>query len=237
MTAAMDTFTASRGDRHPTELAALSGVRFVSASETEEGKAWAESRIKQITGGDTVAARYMRQDFFEFRPQFKLFVAGNYRPDLHNVDDAMRRRLIILPFDHKPAQPDPELESKLKTEWPGILRWMIDGCLDWQARKLVRPEGVLAATNIYFVDQDLIAQWLADECDVEPGNHCKWEPSSALFKRWKAFSEHAGEAAGNNKAFAEAMRRRGFEYHRGTGGQRQFRGIRLRGGWEDSDGT
>jgi putative DNA primase/helicase len=81
-TAAMDTFTSSNSDRHPTELAMLHGARMVTASETEEGRAWAESRIKQLTGGDKVSARFMRQDFFEFVPQFKLTIIGNHKPVL-----------------------------------------------------------------------------------------------------------------------------------------------------------
>ncbi|MGP3779934.1 DUF5906 domain-containing protein, partial [Halanaerobium saccharolyticum] len=85
-TASMDTFVASRSDRHPTDLAMLRGARLVSASETEEGRAWAESRIKQMTGGDAISARFMRQDFFTFQPQFKLFVVGNHQPALHSVD-------------------------------------------------------------------------------------------------------------------------------------------------------
>jgi putative DNA primase/helicase len=97
-TAAMDSFTASVTDKHPTDLAMLQGARMVSASETEEGRAWAESRIKQMTGGDTIRARFMRQDFFEYRPQFKLVIVGNHKPVLRNVDDAARRRFNIIPF-------------------------------------------------------------------------------------------------------------------------------------------
>ena len=102
--AAMDTFTASRGDKHPTDLAMLRGARLVTASETEEGKAWAEARIKSLTGGDAISARFMRQDFFEFKPAFKLCIIGNHKPVLQNVDDAARRRFNIIPFTRKPAE-------------------------------------------------------------------------------------------------------------------------------------
>ena len=104
-TAGMDTFTASQHDRHPTELAALRGARLVTASETEEGRAWAEAKIKQLTGGDKIAARFMRQDFFEFNPQFKLLIVGNHQPELRTVDDAMKRRVNIVPFNRKPLEP------------------------------------------------------------------------------------------------------------------------------------
>ena len=167
--AAMDTFVASKFASHPTELAALRGARLVTASETEEGRAWAESRIKQLTGGDPVSARFMRQDFFTFRPQFKLLIIGNHRPVLSNVDEAARRRFNIIPFTRKPAVPDPELEQKLKPEWPGVLRWMIEGCLEWQRKGLIRPPSVTRETESYFADQDLLGQWLDSECDVQLG--------------------------------------------------------------------
>ena len=110
----METFTASISDRHPTELAMLRGARLVTATETEEGRAWAEARIKQMTGGDPVSARFMRQDFFTYVPQFKLLIAGNHRPALRNVDEAARRRFNIVPFLHRPERPDRQLEDKLR---------------------------------------------------------------------------------------------------------------------------
>jgi putative DNA primase/helicase len=97
-TAPIETFTAANGERHPTDLAGLRGARLVSATETEEGRRWAESRIKQLTGGDIISARFMRQDFFEFLPAFKLFIAGNHKPSLRSVDEAIRRRFHLVPF-------------------------------------------------------------------------------------------------------------------------------------------
>jgi len=226
-TAAMDTFTASHGDKHPTDLAMLRGARLVTSSETEEGRAWAEAKIKQMTGGDPITARFMRQDFFTFRPAFKLTIVGNHKPILRNVDDAMRRRFNIVPFTRKPVSPDRQLEERLRAEWPGILRWMIDGCLDWQANGLVRPASVIDATRDYFSDQDLFGQWLEQECDAEPGNPYKTETSAALFSSWRQYAERAGERAGNQKAFAENMMRRGFENFR-TKVSRGFKGIRLK---------
>ena len=99
-TAAMETFTASKNDRHPTELANLRGARMVRASETEDGRSWSETRIKQLTGGDRIPARFMRQDFFEYDPQFKLTIYGNHKPSLSSVDDAAKRRINIVPFTH-----------------------------------------------------------------------------------------------------------------------------------------
>jgi putative DNA primase/helicase len=148
-TAPIETFTATNVDRHPTELAMLRGARMVSVSETEEGRRWAESRIKQLTGGDPVSARFMRQDFFEFMPQFKLIISGNHKPGLRSVDEAIRRRFNLVPFSVTipQAERDIELSEKLKAEWPGILAWMIGGCLQWQQIGLAPPRCVTEATS------------------------------------------------------------------------------------------
>ncbi len=169
----------------------------------------------------------MRQDFFEFDPTFKLFIVGNHRPSLRNVDDALRRRLNFVPFIHKPETVDPQLEEKLKAEWPGILRWMIDGCLDWQRNGLIRPAVVTQATDVYFADQDVLGQWLDEECDAEPGNPYKMATAAELFASWRSYSINAGEKPMSQKSFADAMQKRGFERHRGTKGVRSFKGIRL----------
>lgn len=223
VTAAMETFTASQHDRHSTELAMLRGARLVTASETEEGRAWAENRIKALTGGDPITARFMRQDNFTFRPAFKLLIAGNHKPVLKNVDDAARRRFNILPFIRKPVRPDPELEAKLRSEWPGILRWMIEGAVMWQATGLVRPDAVEDETNAYFEAQDTFGQWLADECVVEIDNAHRWESAADLFHSWKNYAETRGEISGTQKAFGDRMSSRGFKGTRHT-----LHGKRLR---------
>jgi phage/plasmid primase, P4 family, C-terminal domain len=208
--ASMDTFTASKHDRHPTDLAALRGARMVTASETEEGRAWAEARIKALTGGDKISARFMRQDFFEFTPQFKLIIAGNHRPTLRNIDPAMQRRLNIVPFTRKPATPDQELETKLRAEWPGILRWAIDGALDWQLNGLIRPSSVTAATAAYFEENDLFGTFLEEMCETDPGNDRWFEPAPGFFKRWQEYAIAAGDEPGNARWLGENMARRGF---------------------------
>lgn len=223
-TAAMDTFTASKGDKHPTDMAMLRGARLVTASETEEDRAWAEARIKQLTGGDPVTARFMRQDFFTFTPSFKLTIVGNHQPMLRNVDDAARRRFNIVPFIRKPSKPDRQLEEKLKAEWPGILQWMIEGCLDWQANGLVRPASVTDATDAYFAEQDLLQQWLSERCEV--GSDW-WEGTAELFESWGTYAKAAGDVPGTMKSFGPAMRRKGFLSKR-TMAARGFSGLRLK---------
>lgn len=224
---AMTTFSASRSNAHPTELARLKGARLVTASETEKGHAWAEAKIKALTGGDRIAARFMKQDFFEFVPQFKLIVVGNHKPTMATVDDAIKRRFTIIPFTRTPTNPDRQLEQKLRNEWPMILRWMIEGCLDWQANGLLRPESVTAITEAYFDDQDLLSQWLAEKCDVEPNNPKKWDTVATLFESWAEYAIGAGEQPGSKKAFSDAMQSRGFHRDRVGKGVRTFRGVRL----------
>ena len=224
---ALDTFSAARGERHPADLAMLHGARIVIASETQEGRAWDEVRVKRLTGTDPITARFMRQDFFTFLPTFKITIVGNYAPVLNNVGDAERRRFCIVPFATKPERPDLLLEQKLKAEWPAIFAWMIAGCLDWQANGLIRPERVLQETAAYFAAQDVLGQWIADQCDAEPGNKSKWETSAVLYANWKDYAELAGEQPGSRKAFAENMKRRGFLPVPKYAG-RSFEGIRLK---------
>lgn len=237
--AAMDTFTASKFNAHSTELAMLKGARLVTASETDEGRAWAEARIKMLTGGDLITARLMRQDNFTFAPQFKLLFVGNHAPRLMNVDDAMRRRFNIIPFTNKPRSPDRYLESKLRAEAEQILGWMIEGCRKWQNSGLERPDSVSDATETYFAGQDVFKQWLDDNCRVEIGNRSLWEASAALFKDWTAYAKAAGEVPGDAVKFGSAIARHGPLPHRlaaSSGKTRGYQYVMLNQqpqGWHD----
>ena len=164
-TAPIETFTAAAGDRHSTELAMPQGARLVTTVETEQGRRWAEARIKTLTGGDRISAPFMRQGFFEFKPQFKLLIVGNHKPVLRVVDEAIRRRFNLIPFtvtipDH---EKDLTLTERLKAEWPGILQWMIDGCIAWQKTGLCPPATVSEATADYLDAEDTVSAWI-DEC-------------------------------------------------------------------------
>lgn len=145
-TAAIETFTVQKFARHTTELAALHGARLITASETEEGERWAEARIKQLTAGDEIEARFMRQDSFEFIPKFKLLISGNHKPALRSVDAAIRRRMNLIPFIveiEKRKTVNKSLLEELKPEWPGILAWMIEGTRHWLDNGLMPPAAVI----------------------------------------------------------------------------------------------
>jgi putative DNA primase/helicase len=222
----IETFTETKTDRHPTELARMRGARLVTATETEAGKHWAESRLKELTGGERIAARFMHKDFFEFTPQFKPLISGNHRPRLRSVGLAMRRRVNMIPFAVKISddERDDRLAEKLKDEWPGILQWKIDGCLAWQEQGLAPPEAVVRATDAYFAGEDGYSDWIADRCDVMAGF---WSRSSELFSSWRDWAEKAGQHAGDNKRFREEMERLGFTHrHLKTGSH--FVGLRIR---------
>lgn len=224
-TAPVETFTASSVDRHLTELARLRGARLVTAVETEEGRRWAESRIKALTGGDKIAANFMRQDHFEFVPQFKLLIAGNHKPGLRSVDEAIRRRFHLLPFavTISPEERDLKLKDKLKEEWPGILAWALRGCLDWQSQGLTPPPAVKDATAAYLEAEDATAAWLEECCERDAQS---WETSTALFISWKTWAERAGEFAGSTKRFVQTLESRGFQPKKTRTG-RGFDGLKL----------
>jgi putative DNA primase/helicase len=227
----MSTFLASHNDRHPTELAKLRGARLVIATETQAGRTWDEAKIKAITGGERLTARFMRQDFFDFDPTFKLFISGNHKPRLRNVDEAMRRRILLIPFTVQipKAERDPKLMEKLKPEWPAILRWALDGCLEWQRIGLAPPAIVTEATDKYFDSEDVFGMWISDECTVAVGNEQKWDRTSDLFESWSQYAENNGDKPGNSKAFNEAMTNRGFvACRRGSPQVRAYYGIQLK---------
>ena len=226
--APMDTFMETRTDRHPTDMAGLRGARFVAAIETEQGRRWAESKVKNLTGGDKIAARFMRQDFFEFFPQFKLFVAGNHKPAIRNIDEAMKRRLHLIPFTITvpPEKRDKHLQQKLLAERDGILAWAVQGCLEWQRiGRLDPPQQVLDATEEYFEAEDALGRWLEERCVIEANAKSL---TAELFSDWKQWADSAGEFIGSQKRFSDLLLTRGIEKWRNTTGLRGFRGLGLK---------
>ena len=227
LTADPDTFTASGMGKHLTVLARLQGARLVVAQETEQGVPWAEARIKQITGGDPITANYMRQDPFTFVPQFKLFMAGNHKPSLKAVDEAIKARFNLVPFEVTipKAERDPELPEKLKGEWSGILRWMIDGCMAWQKDGLAPPAIVQAATEDYLAAEDAFAIWNAECCKpIAYG----WTEVKELFADWSNWAKASGEHPGTLKGFRQELTKRGYKPKQDPTTRRScFEGIAL----------
>lgn len=234
VTAPIETFTASHTSGHPTDLAGLMGARLVTAVETEEGRVWAESKLKAITGGDEISARFMRQDFFTFLPKFKLMIAGNHKPCLRTVDEAIRRRFQLIPFNITilEKERDKDLSEKLESEWPAILRWMVNGCTAWMKEGLNPPKAVVEATKKYLADEDSIATWIEERCEVKEN----YEDTFAnLFKSWKEWAELMGEPIGSSKAFSGKFQSKGMQSikigHAKTSG---YKGIQVAKAMEES---
>jgi putative DNA primase/helicase len=225
----MSTFLASNTERHPTDLAKLRGARLVVAIETQKGRRWDETKIKTLTGGDKITARFMRQDFFDFTPTFKLLICGNHKPRLSSVDEAIRRRLLLVPFTVQIplAERDKDLPDKLKAEWPAILRWAIDGCLDWQRVGLAPPKLVLDATEEYFSEQDTLQQWF-DDC-TENGGEFAITRTADLFESWKDWCEKRNLKPGSEMSFSTALADKGFKKTKDPATRRMaFRDITVR---------
>ena len=225
--APMDTFMETRGDRHPTDLAGLRGSRFVGATETEQGRRWNESKIKEITGGDRVSARFMRQDFFTYVPQFKLVIAGNHKPAIRNIDEAMKRRLHLVPFTLTIPEEkrDRTLPARLLKEGDGILAWALEGCLAWQAHGLRQPKCVADATDEYFDEEDTIGEFLEEECQQHPQAR---EAVADVFERWRQRAEKRSEYIGTSRWLVQQLLRRGFERGRTTTGAKALLGLSLK---------
>jgi putative DNA primase/helicase len=242
------TFAEQKSPRHETEIARLDGARLVISQETQQGTYWDEARIKALTGGDRLVGRYMRGDYFEFDPRFKLCIVGNHKPQLRAVDDGIRRRFQLIPFDVKieESEKDRQLPEKLKAEYSGILAWMIDGCQKWQEQGLNPPECVLAATAEYLDSEDSIGCWLADMCIMpksypdDPDRQEMHRVRNAadavvtlkdLFKSWKGYAEDGHIAARNDKYLADQLAQRGFTKGRDKRGV-FLKGLRLKTGQE-----
>lgn len=235
VTAGMDVFTESKHDRHPTELAALMGARLVVAQETDEGRKWAEAKIKALTGGDPITARFMRQDFFTFFPKFTLIIAGNHKPSIQTVDEAMRRRLHLIPFTVTIPKEnrDPDLSEKLKQESSGIMKWMIDGVVEYHKEGLNPPRSVIDATEGYFEDENTLQQWIIDCCEMSPDY---WETPTGLFNSWKSYATAENFASGTNKDFKSKMESAGYRYSKTGIRGRHYVGIKVKSSYEDAKG-
>ena len=194
-------------DSHSTGITDLRGARFVTATETEEGRRFNESLVKQLTGGDPIKARRMRTDNFEFQPTHKLWMSGNHLPRINGTDHAIWRRLALLPFEVRFVI-DPTLSDRLIGETSGILAWAVQGCLDWQSSGLQIPEQVERATQDYRESQDHIGRFLADMCVVREDCHVT---SAKLRQAYEGWCAEQGDRAWTGTALGRELTNRGYE--------------------------
>ncbi|NJD37236.1 MAG: DNA primase [Geobacter sp.] len=192
------------------EIARLRGARFVAAVETDEGNRFSESLVKTLTGGDTITARFLYGEHFEFSPTFKIWLACNHKPVIRGNDHAIWRRIKLIPFnvtipDH---DQDKHLAEKLKAESAGILAWAVQGCLLWQQEGLKEPSEVVNATSVYRTEMDSLGTWIEECCDLTSG--CKTQ-SFKLYENYKDWTVDSGEENMSARTFGIKLVERGFE--------------------------
>ena len=205
--ATLDLLTDNKGmSGHTCSIAMLHNARLVTVSETEEGRNMKETFVKALTGGDRITARFMRENDFTFTPKFKIFIVSNSVPNIRKVDDAMRRRINIIPFDYKPPKPNKELPVLLRKEYGRILNWMILGCQDWLKNGMTKPKVMINATQAYFDEQDLLMRWFQHDCEIANGDATG---ASELYRSWREFMQGVGENERflNQKRFGGEMSR------------------------------
>ncbi len=222
----------------PNDVARLRGARLALMNETAQGARFDEAKLKDLTGGDTLTARFLHQEFFDFASTHRIVIRGNHKPSISGTDEGIWRRLRLVPFtatipEH---ERDPQLLSKLLAELPGILNWAIAGCLEWQGVGLKPPAIIIDAVRAYRMESDTLGRFIDEHCEVRKLAQVK---SSVFFKRYQQFSEAAGERWITSKELPHDMERRGFNrQHTNTGNV--YIGIELaateQAHWRESDG-
>jgi len=206
--AAPETFMAQTTSGARPDIARLRGARFVTTVETEDNRRLSESLVKQLTGSDTVTTRQLYRDEFEFRPQLKLFIATNHKPIIRGTDAAIWRRIRCVPFEVviPEGERDMKLEEKLMEESAGILRWAVQGCLQWQDIGLSTPEKVLTATSTYRSENDQLGEFISECCTLDPQ-----ERGHSLYAAYHVWCESSGiKYPMTKKTFSEQLQRKGF---------------------------
>lgn len=189
------------------DLARLTGARVVMSNEVQEGDRLNESLIKDLTGGESIAARFLYAEFFEYTPKFKILFAGNHQPVIRGDDTGIWRRLRLIPFTHTigEGQKDVRLPEKLRAELPGILNFALAGCLEWQREGLVMPKSMAAAGALYRVDMDVLGQWIAERCALDKGLEIK---ASAAYSNYKYWALESGFWPLSSNSFGRRLRER-----------------------------
>ncbi len=219
----------SRGDRHPTELASLHGRRFVTCSEIEDGQTFDEALTKDLTGGDPIECRRMREDFWTFQPTHKLFLAGNHKPTVRGDDEGIWRRMRLIPWlvTIPEAERDPQLPQRLRAELAGVLRWAVEGCLAWQKRGLNEPRAVREATANYREENDVLGEFFRLQVTFVSGSSI---PRKDLREAYETFCKESGMEPYGAKRFASRLREKSVKettVRRGTSVVNGWSGVRL----------
>lgn len=218
------TFVEKKGDGPRNDVARLAGARMVRSSEIGEGKRLNESLVKSLTGQDTIAARYLYSEAFEFRPTFKLWLAANHKPVIRGTDHAIWRRVRLIPFTVtiRDDEKDETLKDRLLGELPGILQWAISGCESWLESGLNPPEVVTIATAAYKNESDILGSFLEECCELSPALEVSATELYTAYKRW---AHENGEFELSQTAFGRRIEERGFDVRKN--GVKYRKGLRL----------
>ena len=225
-----DLLLTRNGEAHPTERATLWGCRLAAASELPANRGLAEALVKQLTGGDTISARFIGKDFFEFKPSHTLWVSTNNRPVVRESGNGIWRRVLLIPWTVTPSTPDTTLPHRVREELAGVLAWIVRGCIQWQAEGLAAPESVRAATAEYRAESDVLGLFLADRTTSEPeypGGNVR-VLAGAIYKAYVAWCADSGLRHDTQTAFGRELGQRGFDSVKGSGGTAWRVGLRLR---------
>ncbi|KQP94357.1 hypothetical protein ASF60_13000 [Methylobacterium sp. Leaf113] len=210
----------------PADLARMAGARMVTAIEANWNRPLDEARLKAMTGGEPITARYMRQNFFEFQPEFKLWFVANDLPGVRGTASAFWARVRVIPFNVivSENERDPDLTAKLKLEYSGILAWAVRGCLAWQREGLGKPEAIVAANNVWMAKADHVPKFLGDELIQD---HANFVAASDVYARYKRWCEKHGETILSDKGFKAALLRLNLRHSRKRTGS-VWEGMKLR---------
>ncbi|MDY5159552.1 phage/plasmid primase, P4 family [Actinotignum urinale] len=223
-------FTQGAERRHPADIAALAGARLAITSETEEGDRFSESRVKLLTGADSISARYMGGNFFEFQPSHTIIMISNHEPEVMTGGSAFWRRVKKIPFLNIVPEQDrnPNLENELMEEAPGILAWMLQGTKEYVKDGMCAPEVVKVATERYETEQDTVRMYVQDCCAVGEPNRQGYETLVARFRgEYETWCRRNGLDSVSAKAITQRLKNYGVRSTKGTGGVRFYAGIRI----------
>lgn len=224
-----DTFMMKKNESVNNDVARLKGARFVTAIEMEENKRLAESLIKSMTGGDKLVTRFLYGEFFEYIPQFKVFLAVNHKPVIRDTTNSIWRRIKIMPFINTftEANRDKHFAEKIiSAELPGILAWAVKGCLLWQQEGLKEPDYVKKAISEYKTEMDSFTNFFEECCEVSDQDRVSNKMLRATYDEW---CKENGEYALTQRPFSQKLLERGFTKRRNAAGVFEWYGFRLRG--------
>jgi len=224
-----ETLLTTRQANIPNDIARLQGARFVRASESEHGRYLAEARIKEMTGQDAVSARFLFSEWFNFVPEFKIWLGTNHKPVIRGTDEAIWDRIKLIPFTVRIDNPKPrrEIDAMFDEEIAGIFSWAVEGCMEWQDHGLGEVEEVKKATAEYRYEMDNIGRFIEECCQIGESFRT---PTSELYEAYKAWAEDVGVEVLSSQNFGRRLTELGFEAQQSRTGKRRWmrQGIKIK---------